>query len=149
LSSTLRQDSGQALHFIDANVPMYAAGAQHPLREPCLAILRAIAGGELAAITDVEVCQEILHRYTALGEREQALHVARLFTKLVPEILPITKEDLLLSLEMHERYPSLQARDSLHTAVMLNNDVQFIISADRHFDEVAEIERIDPGVPVG
>jgi predicted nucleic acid-binding protein len=123
---------------------MYAAGAEHPLREPCLAILRAIADGELAAITDVEVCQEILHRYTSLGEREQALRVVSLFIKLVPEVLPITKEDLLLSLEMHERYPSLQARDSLHTAVMLNNDIQFIISADRHFDDVDEIERIDP-----
>lgn len=135
------------LHFIDANVPMYAVGAEHPLKRPCLAILRSIASGELAAVTDVEVCQEIIHRYTALGEREQALHVARLFIKLVPEILPILKEDLLLSLEMHQRYPSLQARDSLHTAVMRNNGIQFIISADHHFDEVDEVERIDPGVP--
>jgi len=136
------------LHFIDANVPMYAVGAEHPLKEPCLAILRSIASGELAAVTDVEVCQEILHRYTSLGEREQALHVARLFVKLVPETFPITKEDLLLSLEMHQRYLSLQARDSLHTAVMCNNGIQFIISADRHFDEVDEIERIDPGAPL-
>ena len=135
------------LHFIDANVPMYAVGAEHPLKGPCLAILRSIASGELAAVTDVEVCQEIIHRYTALGEREQALHVARLFIKLVPEILPILKEDLLLSLEMHQRYPSLQARDSLHTAVMRNNGIQFIISADRHFDEVDDVERVDPGVP--
>jgi len=136
------------LHFIDANVPMYAVGAEHPLKEPCLAILRSIASGELAAVTDVEVCQEILHRYTSLGEREQALHVARLFVKLVPETFPITKEDLLLSLEMHQRYLSLQARDSLHTAVMCNNGIQFIISADRHFDEVDEIARIDPSAPL-
>lgn len=137
--------SSNILHFIDANVPMYAAGAEHPLKEPCLVILRSIAGGELAAVTDVEVCQEILHRYTALGEREQALHVTRLFLKLVPEVLPIAKEDLLLGLEMHQRYPSLQARDSLHAAVMRNNDIRFIVSADRHFDQVEGIERIDPG----
>ena len=127
---------------------MYAVGAEHPLKEPCLAILRSIASGELAAVSDVEVCQEILHRYTSLGEREQALHVARLFIKVVPETLPITKEDLLLSLEMHQRYPSLQARDSLHTAVMSNNGIQFIISADRQFNEVDEIERIDPSAPL-
>jgi predicted nucleic acid-binding protein len=133
-----------ALHFIDANVPMYAVGAEHPLKGPCLAILRAIAEGELDAITDVEVCQEILHRYTSLGERERGLQVTRLFIQVMSEILPITKEDLLLSLEIHQRYPSLQARDSLHSAVMRNNGIQFIISADRHFDEVDEIERIDP-----
>ena len=136
-------------HFIDANVPMYAAGAEHPLKEPCLAILRSIASGELAAVTDVEVCQEIVHRYTALGERQQALHVARLFIEVVPEVLPIEKQDLLLSLEMHERYPVLTARDSLHAAVMHNNDIRSIISADRHFDEVDGIERIDPGGPWG
>ena len=135
------------LYFIDANVPMYAVGAEHPLKEPCLGILRAIASGELAAATDVEVCQEIVHRYTALGERDQALRVAHLFIQLVPEVLPITKGDLLLSLEIHQRYPSLQARDSLHTAVMRNNGIQLIISADRHFDEVEGIERIDPGLP--
>lgn len=132
-------------YFIDANVPMYAVGAKHPLKEPCLAILRSIASGELAAVTDVEVCQEIVHRYTALGEREQALHVARLFMKVVPNVLPIVKEDLLLSLEMHQRYSSLQARDSLHAAVMSNNGIRLIISADRHFDEVEGIGRIDPG----
>jgi predicted nucleic acid-binding protein len=132
-------------HFIDANVPMYAVGAEHPLKEPCLAILRSIARGELAAVTDVEVCQEIVHRYTALGEREQALHVARLFIELVPQVLPISKEDLLLSLEIHERYASLQARDSLHAAVMRNSGIRFIISADRHFEWVEGIERIDPG----
>jgi predicted nucleic acid-binding protein len=134
-------------HFIDANVPMYAVGAEHPLKKPCLAILRSIARGELAAVTDVEVCQEIVHRYTALGEREQALHVARLFIQLIPEVLPITKADLLLSLEMHQRYTSLQARDALHAAVMQNNGLKLIISADRHFDDVEGVERIEPGAP--
>lgn len=117
------------------------------MKEPCLGIISTIARGELAAVTDVEVCQEILHRYTALGEREQASHVARLFMQLVPEVLPITKADLLLRLEMHGRYTSLQARDALHVAAMHHSSLQLIISADRHFDEVEGIERIDPDMP--
>jgi hypothetical protein len=54
-------------YFIDANIPMYAAGAEHPLKRPCIAILEAIAHDELAAVTNVEVVQEILYRYSALG----------------------------------------------------------------------------------
>ena len=34
------------VYFIDANVPMYAAGADHPLKGPCLAILDQIARGQ-------------------------------------------------------------------------------------------------------
>ncbi len=32
---------------------MYAAGAEHPLKQRCVAILEAIARGELVALTDV------------------------------------------------------------------------------------------------
>lgn len=54
------------LVFVDANIPMYAAGVEHPLKQPCVAMLEAIAKGSLGAVTNVEVVQEILHRYTAL-----------------------------------------------------------------------------------
>ncbi|MFL5807489.1 MAG: type II toxin-antitoxin system VapC family toxin [Roseiflexaceae bacterium] len=78
------------IHFIDTNIPMYAVGAEHPLKKPCLAILEAVATGALTAVTDIEVLQEILHRYTALGSRTRAVEVVRLFLQVVPEALPIT-----------------------------------------------------------
>jgi len=48
--------------FIDTNIPMYAAGTPHPLRDPCQAIIRAVAEGKLEAVTDAEVLQEIRYR---------------------------------------------------------------------------------------
>jgi predicted nucleic acid-binding protein len=123
---------------------MYAVGVEHPLRRPCLAILEAIARGELVAMTDVEVLQEILHRYTALGQRARAVEVARLFLQVVPEVLPVTREDFLLALELHTQHVGLQARDALHAAVMQTHGIQRIISADRHFDGLADIVRLDP-----
>jgi len=68
-------------YFIDANVPMYAVGAEHPLKAPCLRVLESIARGELRAVTDAEVLQELLHRYTALGRRREAVEVCRLFLR--------------------------------------------------------------------
>jgi predicted nucleic acid-binding protein len=132
------------IHFIDTNIPMYAVGAEHPLKAPCLAILEAVARGDLVAITDVEVLQEILQRYTALGQRERAAEVARLFLQIVPDALSITKDTVLLAIELHLAHTALQARDALHAAVMQQHGIDRIISADRHFDALAGVTRIDP-----
>ena len=42
------------------------------------------------------------------------------------------------------RYPQMAPRDWLHLAVMLNNGITDIISADRHFDDIEGITRLDP-----
>ncbi len=133
----------EARCFIDANVPMYAVGAEHPLKAPCLRILEAIARGELRAVTDAEVLQELLHRYTALGRRREAVEVCRLFLRVVPEVLPITRETIEEALTLHERY-DLPARDSLHWAVMRRHGLTRMISADRHFDGLPGLVRLDP-----
>ncbi len=41
--------------FLDTNVFLYAAGADHPLRDPCQRILHRVAAGELAATTSSKV----------------------------------------------------------------------------------------------
>ncbi len=123
---------------------MYAAGAEHPLKRPCIAILEAIAHDELAAVTNVEVVQEILYRYSALGQRKKAVEVSELFLKVVPVVLPIVREDIVLALDLHLQYQQLQARDSIHLAVMRNHDLDHLISADQHFDGVSDVIRIDP-----
>ena len=41
--------------FIDVNIPMYAAGTVHPLKEPSQRVVMAIATGYLDAVTDAEV----------------------------------------------------------------------------------------------
>ena len=132
--------------FVDANVPMYAVGAAHPLKQPCVDFLEAVARGEIVALTDAEVLQEILHRYSALSQRERAIEVVRLFVKVVPTVLPIMLADVEGALDVHRRYAGLQARDSLHVAVMANNGVRRILSADQHFDVVGEVQRFDPAL---
>lgn len=59
--------------FIDTAVIMFAAGADHPLREPCQAVLRLHADQRIGAVTSAEVVQETLHRFSrgdrAVGDR--------------------------------------------------------------------------------
>ena|SRR5215208_5781867 len=130
-------------YFVDANVPMYAAGAEHPLKRPCIAILEAVARGDLLASTSVEIFQEILHRYAAIGQRLRAVEVAIRFLRIIPAPFPVTVFDLRRAMELLAGHPDLQARDVLHVAVMENNGLTHIISADQHFDAVSSIVRVD------
>jgi predicted nucleic acid-binding protein len=132
------------LHFVDSNVPMYAVGEEHPLKQPCVALLGAVASGRIRAVTNVEVHQELLHRYSALGQRARAVEVAREFLTVVPAVLPVTLDDVELAMELHTAYPTLPTRDIVHVAVMQRHGVEHIISADAHFDAVPTLHRVDP-----
>ena len=58
--------------FIDTAIVMYAAGADHPLRDPCRRIIDQISDGSLDAVTSTEVIQEILHRFVSSGRPNRA-----------------------------------------------------------------------------
>ncbi len=61
--------------FVDSNIPMYLIGADHPNKPIARRIVeRALADGE-RLVTDVEVFQEILHRYVTINRRD-AIDVA-------------------------------------------------------------------------
>jgi predicted nucleic acid-binding protein len=131
-------------YFVDANVPMYAVGADHPLKQPCLRILQAVAMGDLVALTDAEVHQEILHRYAGAGDRARAIEVAELFLRAVPDVLPVTGADIYAAMGFLRSHAGLPVRDAVHLAVMTRHGVRLILSADQHFDAVPDVERVDP-----
>lgn len=131
--------------FIDAHIPMYAAGPSHPLREPSRRVIRAIASGQLDAVTDAEVFQEILYRYLHINEREKGLRVFDHFRRIMlGHILPIEDADVQRARELAEQYPALSPRDLIHLAVMLRYEIHEIITADTGFDAVKEVRRTDP-----
>jgi len=61
---------------------------------------------------------------------------------LFPDLLPVTRSDMLTACELMERYPTLPPRDAIHAATMINNGIGSILSADAHFDDVAEVKRL-------
>lgn len=130
--------------FIDTNIFLHAAGAQHPLREPCLKVLRRIAAGSLEATTNSEVIQEVLFVIDRRGRRKDALQLARDVCGMFPNLLPVTRADLLMSCDLLQRYPHITIRDSIHAASMLNNQIKEIVSADPDFDHIPGLRRIEP-----
>lgn len=131
--------------FLDSNVFLYAAGAEHPHKAACIEILRAVSEGRLKANTSVEVVQEILYVYLRRGLRQEAERLCGNVMKLFPALLPVTREDMLGAMSLVSRYEGLPARDLIHAACMIHNGMDTIVSVDRHFDQMAELIRLEPG----
>ena len=130
--------------FIDSNIPMYVAGRAHPHKGPAAEYFRRVARRGVDAVSDVEVLQEILHRYSHLGEREKGFHVFQAFLLTVPVIHPVLLEDMLEARDLLEHHRSLKPRDAVHAAVMIRRGIRTIVSYDRDFDGLPGIRRIEP-----
>ncbi len=132
--------------FIDVNLPMYATGRDHPYRESCVWVLSEITKGNLEGVIDTEIIQEVLYRYGALGRWETGSSMASSLLDLFSTVLPVTRDDMELALALFSEYgpQGIRARDVLHAAVMEANGIVQIISADRHYDRLPNIRRIDP-----
>ena len=105
--------------FIDANVPIYAAGRDHLHKESCARILRVAAEDPQLFVTDSEVLQEMMHRYLALGLWELGREVLRAFAEIMHgRIEPVHAEDVLSASEIADRHTGVSTRDLVHAAVM-------------------------------
>ena len=136
--------------FLDTNVPTYAAGREHPLKEPCKEILGLTASHPGTFYTNAEVLQEMLHRYLSLKRWSEGKRtIADFATVMRGAVEAVHAEDVVLASELIDSLEScskLPARDFLHVAVMRRTGSNRIVSADRDFDEFAKegIERLDP-----
>jgi hypothetical protein len=131
--------------WIDANVPMYAFGQDQLYKTPCRRILALAAQFSGTFRIDAEVLQDLVHRYTALkiwNEQKQDFMDFALLMRGATE--PVTGLDVEWAAQLVERYPHLSARDLIHLAVMSRVGASHIVSADRGFDAIEGLTRLDP-----
>lgn len=130
--------------LLDSNVFMYAAGAEHPHKEPSARLLERVAEGVVEAAVDAEVLQEILHRYRAINRWRDGKHVYDLVRRLVPHVIPVDAEVLDQARLILDAHRSIMARDALHAAVCLQTGAEALCSYDRDFDRIHGIRRVEP-----
>ena len=82
--------------FIEANIPIYAAGREHPYKDPCADNLRLVAENPISFVTDAEVLQELVHRYLAQDRWALGREVLRTFALVMQDrIEPVYAGDIL------------------------------------------------------
>lgn len=132
--------------FLDVNVFMYAAGKPHAYKNPCLHILKDVETQALSAIVNTEVFQELLYRYSHIGVPEKGIQLCDDILCFPLTILPITKADILLAINLLSQHKStgIKPRDAIHAASLKNNGITRLISSDTDFDNFDFLTRIDP-----
>jgi len=128
--------------FIDSNIPMYVAGAEHEHREPARRFLERVEKHELVACTSTAVLEEILWRYAGLGRRDLAGRIYDLFVEACPEVLDVTLADTDRARELIANAATATPRHSIHAAVMMNHEIEWIATFDKEFDRIAGIRRM-------
>lgn len=128
--------------LVDSNVPMYLIGTPHPLKGPAQRLLQDLTATGNRLVTDAEVLQEILHRYTKIGRREAIQPAFDSLLAVVDEVFPITKETTERAREIVLVHTHFSARDAIHLAVMQQQGIERILSFDAGFDRFPGIQRL-------
>jgi predicted nucleic acid-binding protein len=103
--------------LVDANIMMYAAGAEHPNKTPSVSFLEQVATKQIDAAIDAETLQEILHRYRSIRRWDDGKIVFDMTRQIFEAVIPISAEVVDRARVLLESYPGLMARDALHAAV--------------------------------
>jgi uncharacterized protein len=128
--------------LIDANVPMYLVGADHPNKVASLRMLERAVTHRERLVTDAEVFQEILHRYVAIGRRDAVQPAFDALNAIVDEVFPIDARLVERAKDLVLGYVQLSARDAIHVASMQVHGVSRIMSFDGGFDIIPAITRL-------
>jgi uncharacterized protein len=128
--------------FIDSNVPMYLVGAPHPNKVASEQIVAALIARQEKLVSDAEVLQEILHRYTAIDRLDAIQPAFDALLGLVDELFPIQLENVQFAKTILLGKYQLSARDAIHLAVMEQRGVERILSFDQGFDRYPKVRRI-------
>lgn len=130
--------------FIDSNIPMYLVGRDHPHKHRAAEVLRQLVQAGEHLVTDVEVYQEILHRYSAIQRTEAIDPAFAVLDELADDVLGYGMAEIRAArMILRSTYTAISARDALHVAVMREAGISRILSFDHGFDDCPGIERIE------
>lgn len=128
----------------DTSIFVYALGGEHRYKEPCREVVRRAAIGDLQGEASGDLLQELVHqRARRTGDRRSAAAAARNVAKLV-WLHPVEPNDVQRGIDLFETHADLDARDAVFAALAINRGIDAILSTDRAFDEIDDLERIDP-----
>lgn len=133
---------------VDTTVPIYALGGASPHREPCRALIRRAGDEEVHLEASISIVQEVAHvRARRTGDRPEA---SRQAARLLPifDCHPVERDDVERALDLFVAHERLDMLDALHAASALNRGIGRMVSADRGFDDVPGLVRLDPAEAV-
>ena len=134
--------------FVDANVPMYLVGRDHPHKVDAQSMVERLAGERRRLVTSSEIFQEILHRFISTDRRDKTEPAFETLRSIVDQVLAVESADVFAAKDLVHTHPKMSSRDAVHVAVMRRREITEILSFDRGFDAVAGIVRLPAPNPL-
>ena len=128
--------------FIDSNVFFYSIIGDSKYGKACSKILLDVSERKIEAFISPLILLEVANslrkfRVSSIRDRIRAI------ISLPIHVVDLNRLDIYEGVELAERY-NLSPYDATHVVVASRIGVQYILSADKDFDKVAEVNRIDP-----
>ena len=121
---------------------MYLVGGAHPHKSDAQRCLEQLVSDRQRLVTDVEVLQEIMHRYVAIDRRDAIQPAFDALLGIVDQVLSIDRASAERAKQIVLGHRQLSARDALHLAVMEQHGIDRILSFDADFDGFPGIARL-------
>jgi predicted nucleic acid-binding protein len=128
--------------LVDSNIPMYVIGSPGPQKTTTLRLLEKFLSERQRLVTDAEVFQEILHRYSSVNRRHDIQRAFDALLNAVDEVFAIERSAIERAKQIVLGYHRLSARDAVHLAVMEQHGIDRILSFDAGFDGFPGITRL-------
>jgi uncharacterized protein len=128
--------------LIDSNIPMYLIGSPSPQKTDAQRLLEKLVSERQRLVTDAEVFQEILHRYTLVNRRHDIQPAFDALLNVVDEVFAIERSVIERAKQIVLGYQRLSARDAVHLAVMEQHGIDRILTFDSGFDGFPGITRL-------
>ena len=109
---------------------MYLVGSSGPYKTDAQRILERLVIQHERLVTDAEVLQEILHRYSAINRRQDIQIAFDAVLRVVDEVLPVDQRAAERAKQIVLSYHRLSARDAVHFAIMEQHGIERILSYD-------------------
>lgn len=127
----------------DTTVLAYAAGGEHPLRQPCRDLVSVAAIGPARMTTTVEVLQEFVHVHALRRERAVAVALGESYVDVLRPLLLVSEQTLRAGLGLFARHRRPGAFDCVLAAAVIEQGAT-LVSADRAFADLPGIDLVVP-----
>lgn len=132
-----------AIYFIDSNIFFYAKILDREYGDACAKILRKMEMGEIKAVTSTLVIVELANALRKYGLSREVRAVVDAVFSLDIQVFEVDPLDVRIAAQIFDEF-KISPYDCVHVAVMKKAGIEEIISADKDFDKINWIRRLDP-----
>lgn len=129
--------------YIDSNVFFYAKILDTKYGEACAEIIETIASGELKAVASTLVVLEVANALKKYGLADAVKDEIDAICSLGMLLSPVDDVVIRWAGDIHQKV-GISPYDCVHAATMRKLGASEILSADKDFDKIPAIRRIDP-----